>query len=603
MGIAVAAPTQARALSRQRSQRAVVALAIVLMIPAAITAYYRVFMGIKPYDDEGTLIEMVRSFLAGHPLFDSVPSFYGPTFFLYQWVAHALVGAPITTDSVRFVSLAFWIGCDLLVFALVYRATQSWMMAAGAFLLAFRALNFIGIDPAHPQELCLFLLLALAVVGCGRGDSTGKMLWLGVLAGTMAMTKINMGALMVVAVGLVLLHATRWPAARVAGTVGALVFVWLLMSPLMAMSWTQRYFVVVELSLAAVAVAIARTRFDVRIGIRELAIAAVGFLGAVAAFAMFAMAFGSSLGAMIEMLIVRPRASIGPGWFWAPKIGSEMMWWGGAGLVAAVIAQTRLVRPWMIVTLKLVLGLGITVLMSVHRVNDVLTAIPPFLWLVTMTEDEAARARVGGFGRALLAAAGVLIVLYAYPVAGDAQTNFVAVFLIAVAAVAFADGAWWVAARLGGFRIWAQRAAYAATALILFRFCVVVPLQARQYYEDLPSLGLPGAQRLHLYEDEVAGLRGIAEMARDSCGMLLTVPGMPTFNLWTGLPAPKGLGGGNWVTGLNDAAQEKVVREIAGVPKLWTHRADVSGRPLIRFVQENFRPVAEGRGNVLMVRR
>jgi hypothetical protein len=36
---------------------------------------------------------------------------------------------------------------------------------------------------------------------------------------------------------------------------------------------------------------------------------------------------------------------------------------------------------------------------------------------------------------------------------------------------------------------------------------------------------------------------------------------------------------------------------------MWTHGADVGERPVIRFIRENFRPVTEGRGNVLMVRR
>jgi hypothetical protein len=36
---------------------------------------------------------------------------------------------------------------------------------------------------------------------------------------------------------------------------------------------------------------------------------------------------------------------------------------------------------------------------------------------------------------------------------------------------------------------------------------------------------------------------------------------------------------------------------------MWTHGADVSGCPTIRYMQENLRPAAEGRGNFLMVRR
>src|SRR5262245_27865290 len=79
------------------------ALALVLMVPASITAYYYAFLRIRPYDDEGTLMDVVRSFLSGHPLYDAVPCIYGPAFFLYQWAAHRLAGAPVTTDSIRFV--------------------------------------------------------------------------------------------------------------------------------------------------------------------------------------------------------------------------------------------------------------------------------------------------------------------------------------------------------------------------------------------------------------------------------------------------------------------------------------------------------------------
>ena len=119
-------------------------------------------------------------------------------------------------------------------------------------MAAFSALSFIGEDPAHPQELCLVLVLALMVAGCYANGRPSTMLWMGGLAGAMVMTKINIGALMVVAVGLVLAYATRWGILQAAATAGALGFVWMLMTPLLGMSWAWRYFVLVELSLAAV---------------------------------------------------------------------------------------------------------------------------------------------------------------------------------------------------------------------------------------------------------------------------------------------------------------------------------------------------------------
>src|SRR5262249_32951688 len=155
------------------------------------------------------------------------------------------------------------------------------------------------------------------------------------------------------------------------------------------------------------------------------------------------------------------------------------------------------------------------------------------------------------------------------------------------AAIGFGDGAWWLKGRLGRFEVPARRLAYAGIGLALLRFCLFSPVMAWRYYEERPSLGVPGATRLHLDDDEGGGLRRVVETARRSCTVLMTAPGMPTFNLWTGLPGPTALAGGNWVTGLNDGAQETVARELAGQPNLcvvyskdmiamWTHRADVS---------------------------
>jgi hypothetical protein len=584
-----------------------------LAVPATITAYYNIFLRIKPYDDEGTLMDVVRNFLSGRPLYDAVPCIYGPAFVFYQWAAHRLAGAQVTTDSIRFVSIAFSIGADLLVFWLVYRGTRSALVAAGAFVVAFRALTSLAEDPGHPQELCLLLVLAMGVAACYAANVSRMMWWLGGLAGALAMTKINIGALMVLAIGLVLMYAARWRMARIAAIAGSLGFVWLLMAPLLTMDWTRRYWFVAEISLVALMIALWRVRFDVRVGWREFAIAGAGFVAAVAALASFALATGSTPGAMIEWMIVKPRAAIGPGWFFELPIERRMLVWTLLGLAAALAAQTRFVRPWMTAAAKLTGAAGVVILVMWREEEYLMTAVPPFLWLLTVTEDQEARSRLSVFSRALLAAIGVLLVLYGYPVAGNAQIDLVSTFLIGVTAVGAGDGCRWLATRLGRGERWVRWLAYAAMALLLVRFSFIMPLNARTYYFENPALGVPGARRLHL-EDDAAGLRNLVGVAQRNCTALLTAPGMPSFNIWTGLPRPAELGGGNWVTRLDDATQENVVREIADNPKLcviyskdmiamWTHHADVSGRPIIRFIQQNFRPVGESRGNVLMLRR
>jgi len=221
---------------------------------------------------------------------------------------------------------------------------------------------------------------------------------------------------------------------------------------------------------------------------------------------------------------------------------------------------------------------------------------------------------LGMFGRSVLATAGVLTVLYAYPVAGETQQSFVAVVLICVMAVAFGDGVCWLTARIGGLAIWGRRLAYAAMALVLFRFCVLMPVQARQDYDRRPALGLPGCAAAAPYRGRSGGIarghRGGAQFVRD----VDYRSGNAELQFVDRAARAERPARGNWMTGLNDAAQEKMVREVTGEPKLcvmysndmiamWTHRADISQRPMIRYIRENFRQAVEGRGNVLMVRR
>ena len=603
-------------MSRKGPRTLVALLALALTVCGSFTAYYRSFGAFEPYDDEGALIEMIRSFQSGRPLYDAVPAVYGPGFFFYEWLAHRAMARPATTDSVRFVSAAFWVASALLVLLIVWRASGWWMLAAGAYLLAFPVLRFIGRDPAHPQELCLLLALALAWCGCFPEKRVRSMLLLGAIAGAAAMTKINMGAILALAAALALLYAAGeapvWRALRIAAAACALALPFVLMAPFFGMAWAWRYFLVEELSIGAIVVAAARQKPDEQIAFRDIVLAAAGFAGAVFALALFAILHGSSVGAMIDWLIVKPRSAFGGAWYWAPNSGWEAPAWAVLGFAAALAAQNRRTKPWMIAAAKLALGAAVFALAAADRTEPILFALPPFLWLLTM--PQAVHPRLARFSRVLLGFTGVLIVLYAFPVAG-AQVPFVAVFLIAAAAVLLADGAYWmmprIPARAEAPARWSAAAAMAAAG---FFFCVISPLRAREHYWWQRPVEMPGARRLRLEQPDAEGLKRVVGAARSSCSMLLTVPGMPTFNAWTGLPAPEGAGAGNWVGPTGDAAQQRLVEQLSREPRvcvlynaeqlaMWNHDADLSARPAVRYIRENFQPAAEGRGNVLMVRR
>ena len=244
-----------------------IAVSICITLFSIVTAYYRIFKGqnLTSYDDEGTLMTIIRRFLEGHSLYDEILVFYGPLYYIYEWCAHVLTGTPVSHVSVRFVSLLFWVTCALLVFLLVYRSTNSLLLATVAHFLSFRALGFIGIEPAHPQELCVTLLVALGLAACSISSRIGLMIALGALAGAMAATKINLGAFAVIALTLALSFALRrgWgrSALSMAAGFASLLFPVLLMWGHHADWWAEKYCFVAVVSLGAVMLAVSGEDF------------------------------------------------------------------------------------------------------------------------------------------------------------------------------------------------------------------------------------------------------------------------------------------------------------------------------------------------------
>src|SRR4051812_19814364 len=98
---------------------------LLVTVCGALTAYYRSFSHLAYPDDEGTMMLGVIRLLNGNALYDQVHSVYGPVYYLYQWCTHALTGIPLSHDSVRFVTITFWVATTLLMYFLVWRATGS----------------------------------------------------------------------------------------------------------------------------------------------------------------------------------------------------------------------------------------------------------------------------------------------------------------------------------------------------------------------------------------------------------------------------------------------------------------------------------------------
>jgi hypothetical protein len=597
-----------RLISRRRGN--FIACAILLTLCSAVAAYFRIFTDIQPFDDEGLLTTSIKHFLDGHPMYDSGGSYYGPLYYSYEWLAHALMGVSVSNESMRFVSLAFWIASPVLLLLLVYRATGSLILAAGAHFMALCALEFIALFPAHPQEFCMLLLAGFALSGYAR-NRTIRAVLLGGFAAAMAATKINLGVYAALVLAIAFAYAARpvWLQRLAFLSFAGLGFPILLMWSHLAETWAMKYCLMVVLSLAAAILTVSRRKLEGELGLREFAVAGVSFAAVITAASLLSLAHGGSLRQTIYWLILAPQKAFSTAWFLEPFIRTKALPLALAGLVAAWYAGRDTANHTFVALLKLGLFGGVVYLSVVQSYYLLLRFAVPFLWLVADGTDNEEAGRPDRFARAILALTAVIQVLYAYPVAADPHVRFVAVFIIVIAVICLRDGLQHLSGRWALLqRPFLLRTAAAMGVLFLAGLNVGSAWLYVRRYQSFEPLNIAGMQRIHVKHDQGAALRRLVQrVATQRCTTLFTVPTVLSLNLWT-RTQPLTLAGGNWINATDDTFQEEVVRDAERQPQAcvifsqkiietWMLKDvhDVSSKPVVRFIRENYRPEFEVR--------
>jgi hypothetical protein len=575
---------------------------VLIALVSGATAWWRAFSTMRPFDDEGVMMYAAHRFLQGQVLYESVQSHYGPLFYISQWAAHVITGEPVSHHLARMVTVTYWTAAALLLLWLVYRATGSMVVAVAAHLAGFHVLAFLGQEVAHPQDICVCLLLGTALAASFRRPASAA--WIGALAAALALTKINVGAL--TAVAFVMLFASRrWLAVAVG--MGVSIPVWL-MSAHIADGWAARFALLAAISLTASALAANRNKTEA-VTAGEMAIAAAAGLAATTLIAGFALARGSTVPGMVRNLVIFPRTQLAQHWSIPMGVDAMALVWAVAMLAVAWRARRgRIPEPW-IVGLKLALAAGTALAVSLQQYRLLVEFAAPMVWLAAIVPAYGAPVRSDALLRPLLAVFGVAQVLIAYPVAG-AQVQMVCVMLVPVAAVCVADTLPWLSSR------GPQAAGRWAAAAVILAAAILYPRDAgRAYlkYQSLEPVGLPGTQGLRLSPDFAASLRRISDAARP-CTVLVSQPGLYSFNLMTGKLAPSAMYLEAWVLFMDESEQARVVRELDAQPYpcairsseiglTWTRGAPTPSRPLVRFLDEEFRVAFETGPYQFLVRK
>ena len=587
------------------------------MLGAVLAAigYGMLFSHFGWWDDEGYILISAREYFASGQLYDEVYSQYGPAFYVLFDLFQFVFG-PLDHASARIATLLLWLGTAGSCGVLVRRETASASLGLFTFATTFLYLYFLQDEPFHPGAWIIFVLAAstAGLVELVRAGRWSLLPIVGGVAGSLLLlTKINVGVFYFVALGAWgLLNARSRRLQRAASLlvpIGLTVFAAALMHALWGEGWIYVYLIL--FAVGAVTTTYASWREPVlswRHG-SAFALVAAGVACVVLASVWLR---GTSTSGLIDGVLLRPLRHADSYSYpvdWRP--GTVLLAIGSLAL-AGIHSHLRRkgsadAADRIIVLLRVAQAIGLLVavalLMHARVIGTVFSYVAPLIWISVMPlSGRKAGARDG---RGLLAIILLLQYLHAYPVGGSQESwgTFLFIPLVALG--------------LGELRprlpVTTWRLIVAGLPAVLALKLAWTGVEVRRNYASAVDLGLPGAKGLHLAEASRSAYTILALNAAVHGDMLFSLPGMYSFNLWTGLPTPTSKNTTLWFTLLTEPEQRDIIRSLeqASRPCIIVQEALVNMMraggvrmegPLIDYVHQNFMYAFRMEGFAFLVR-
>jgi hypothetical protein len=587
-------------------------------LACARVAYPAIFSGIHP-DDEGAALISLKSFLDGGALYDQVFTYYGPFYYDFWGGLFTTLGIGVTHDAGRIATMVAWLASSLLAGIVAYRLTGSVLLGVCGQLLTFGTLDSLQTEPMHPGGLvCLLLLLFIAVaVLLQPSRPRAAMCCLGVLIAAL-LVKINIASFALLSVALAC--AVSYPALSRRRRLRLGVEALFVATPLLLMredlvqAWAREYALAVAVAALSVVIVLRALPAQEERRISEIAWLAGGLAGGILLFTLPALATGTTVDGLWDGLISQPLRQpealtiLYPMPVWVIAVNLALL----AGCIALVRAHAARLsspllgaaRPW----LSIAAGLGIA--LAAGNLLPGLSAVDRYqaeLWPVGLAWialiPAPGRAADGlDLARRLIVALAVLQTLHAYPVAGS-QVSWGAIALIPVAAICIANGI--TELREARRDLAPAMVAVAAVAALLLGY-KVLRLDydsTRRQFDSMVSLDLPGSHRLRVPPEQARVLRGLTGSVDRHCDTFLSLPGLNSFYLWSGLSPPDDLNWTHWWSLFDRDTQQRVVKDADPIDRLClikdpalAHslaggRLPRPGGPLLVFVRREFRPL------------
>jgi hypothetical protein len=548
------AGTDSTASANARIRASLIAASVAIF--GAVTAgtaylgYLLMFTGFTNYDDEGFVLISLRSFFSGQALYDKIVVTYGPFYYEFFGIVHAL-GVPFDNDSGRLVTLAVWLAIALLAGVSVFIFTRNLGLGLATQLIAFATATLTA-EPMHPGGLVSLMIMgigAVALVTAGRWSGRWPFLIIGVLTAATILTKINVGGFAAISIlfACVLTFpflARNWPI-RVVAAAGFIAVPVLLMRTDLDQGW-DRFAYHVTLCGLALVLATSSSEPDPDRRPSELGWLIPG--GAVLALIVVAVALfrGNSPSDLLNGLILYPTQqriaynAVFP-------VTSGPMLWDAVGLAGAFfwaryrahgrrqVAIEGVVRVFagLVIWLTVLGGLHIPGLVEMKALSNPLVVGLALVWVVAAPRATHDGYETLDFARALLPAIAILQSLHSFPVAGS-QTAWAALTLVPAGAICIADGL----VQLGLTRARLQLASLLVFLTLAVSWLPPIWRDTRAAYASAVSLGLQGATLIRVPPDQAAVLRQVTQSIRDNCETFISVPGLDSFYLFGQVQPP-----------------------------------------------------------------
>jgi hypothetical protein len=630
--------TEPSALRRFRLEPAIVAIfGLAAIAVACLYAYFFIFCMFVVYDDEGVMLASLKFFFQGHSLYDELYSCYQPFFFIFYRLVFKLWGVSLCHDSIRLLTIVFWVGGALLNAGIAYRLTSSRLLALFVMMASMLCLNRFAFEPGHPQALA-YLIVAVIVLLCTFTDRVPLHILtftLCVFAGFLLLIKINIGVFVLLPIGFALAAGSKGRGFTLLQIAIGLVMVsvpLVLMIPrltaigLSSDECRQFYFLVLlTLPIAGVLLVSQFYRSDAVFRLRDWFWGISGGVLALGSVCLIIMLMGTSATGLLNGLIRMPFSQ-SKVFFYPCPMGINGMFMALAGLSTCCVYAWGNRRwansSWFHILLFLFkLGYGAMVLADFawNREKPILGFLPlfwqlPFAWLLLTSTGARPHEHQDKFARLALFAIAVMQPLIAYPIAGS-QLAVASVLFLVIAAVCLNDAVRMLPLKMKMLLCpSSMRLAFGCIVAIIILLLLQRPtLLIGEYYASLAPLNLPGASRIRLSEERVSLYQEIVvKLARPEVGTFLSLPGLNSFYFWAEKEPPTYLI--TWMSLSDSRFQERIWQEAKQYQGLmvlrnkemirfWVHDRPIDNLPLVRHIDEEFETVYSNCGYELMIRR